>query len=157
MEDLVRPRAADPRDGALVAEQRVEPPRVRSQDLPERLGAEPERLGTEVRQLLLGSLGGQQPDARTLLRPGFRQHELGAALETQAEGGRLRALLAGGQVSKPPGGHQVHEQDKLAVLGGKQEALAAPVGPCEAPPIERRERRLETPQPRDVPPPPPLA
>jgi len=95
VEDLVRPRPADAGDRALVAKQRVEPPRVRSQDLSERVGAEPQRLRSEMREFLLGGLGRQQPDPGAFLRAGFREHELGAALEAQTEGGRLRPLLAG--------------------------------------------------------------
>ena len=45
MEDLVRPRATDPGDPPLVAEQRMEPARVARQDLGEPLGAEPSASG----------------------------------------------------------------------------------------------------------------
>jgi hypothetical protein len=45
VEDLVRPRAADAGQRPLVAQQRMQPPRVRREDLGEPVGAEPERLG----------------------------------------------------------------------------------------------------------------
>ena len=61
---------------ALVAEQRMQAPRLAAQDLAEPLGAEAERLRPEVRQLRLGRLGRQQPDARALLRAGLGEHEL---------------------------------------------------------------------------------
>jgi hypothetical protein len=51
VEDLVRPRAADPRDQPLVAEQRVEPPRVGVADLLEPRRVELVGLRPEVRQL----------------------------------------------------------------------------------------------------------
>ena len=56
VEDLVRPRAADARDQALVAKQRVQPPRLAVDDLAQPLRPEPERLRAEVRELGLGRL-----------------------------------------------------------------------------------------------------
>ena len=50
VEDLVRPRAADAGDRALVAEQRVQPARLAAQDLAELVGVEAERLRAEVRR-----------------------------------------------------------------------------------------------------------
>jgi hypothetical protein len=41
-------------------------------------------------------------------------------------------------------------QDELSVLGREQEVLAAPARSGEAPPIERRERRLDRLERRDV-------
>ena len=46
-------RAADARERALVAQERVELPAVAREDLAELLGAEAERLGPEVRELRL--------------------------------------------------------------------------------------------------------
>ena len=53
MEDLVRPRAPDAGDHALVAEHRVQPSRFGCADLGEPLRADAERLGPEVGELLL--------------------------------------------------------------------------------------------------------
>ena len=68
MQDLVRPRAADAGDHALVAEHRVQSPRLLRADRLERLRAEPERFGPEVRELRLGGLRRQEPHACPLLR-----------------------------------------------------------------------------------------
>jgi hypothetical protein len=63
----------------------VKPPRVGGEDLAEPLGPEPQCLRPEVRQLRLGLLGRQQPDAGPLLRAGLRQDQLGAVLEAEPE------------------------------------------------------------------------
>jgi hypothetical protein len=103
-----------------------------------------------VCEFLLGCFRGQQPDPGALLRAGFGEHELGAALEAQTEGRRLRPLFTGGEVAKPPRGHQVNEQHELAVLGRKEQPLASPLGARESPAVERRKRRVEGLQSRDV-------
>ena len=102
VQDLVRPGAPDARDHALVAEQRVQPARLRRADLPERVSAEAERLRAEVRELRLGGLRRQQPHAGALLRPRLGQDESRAAFERELEGRDLRPLLAGTQVAEPP-------------------------------------------------------
>src|SRR5204863_8707276 len=98
--DRVRPRAADARDQALVAEERVEPARLVGEDLLEPLGAEPERLRAEVRELRLRRVGREQPHACALLRAGLRQDEPSAALEDELERRRLRAFLPEAQVAE---------------------------------------------------------
>ena len=50
-----------------------------------------------------------------------------AALEGEAERRRLRPLLAGAEAAEASGGHQVDEQDELAVVGREEEPLAAPL------------------------------
>ena len=57
--------------------------------------------------------------------------------EPEAERRRLRALLAGAEVAKAAGGHQVDEQDELAVLGREEEPLRAPLGAGQPPALER--------------------
>ena len=114
------------------------------------LDAEPERLRAEVRELVLRLLGRQQPDAGALLRAGLGEHELPAALEAKAEGGRLRAFLAGAEVAHAAGGHEVDHQHELAVVGLEEEPLAAALRPREAPALERLERRVDRLQRRDV-------
>src|SRR5215204_3594195 len=71
MEDLVRPRAADARDHALVAEQRVQPARLARQDLAELCGADLVRFRPEVAQLQLDRVGSEQPDSCALLLAGL--------------------------------------------------------------------------------------
>src|SRR6266511_3495433 len=58
-QDLVCPRAADSRERALVAQERMQPPRVVPADLAELLGRQPQRVGAEVLELGLGVLGTQ--------------------------------------------------------------------------------------------------
>ena len=106
----------------------MQPARVRAEDLAEPFSADPERFGAQVGQLCLGLLRGQQPDPRALLRAGLGQDQLPAADEPQPEGRRLRALLSRPEVAQAPGGHQVDEQDELAVLRREEEALGAPLG-----------------------------
>ena len=60
------------------------------------------------------------------------------------------AFLAGLQVTQAPGGHQVHQQHQLAVLGWEEESLGAALGSGETPSLECRERRVERLQRRDV-------
>src|SRR5205085_5276153 len=98
-----------------------------------------ERVRTEVRELLLGLLGCQQPDAGTLLRPGFREDELRAAFEPEAKRRQLRALLTRAQVPHAASGHLVEEQYEIPVRGRKEEALSAAPHSGEPPALERRE------------------
>ena len=150
MQDLVRPRAPDARDHALVAQERVQPPRLARQDLGKPLRPETERLRAEVLELSLRGFGCQQPHARALLRARLGQDELAAALEAQPERRRLRASLAAAQVAQAPGAHQVHVQDELAVVGRKAVAYGAPLDAGQPPPVERRERRVVRLQRRHV-------
>ena len=66
-EDLVRVRAADPRERPLVAEQRMQLATLAREDLAESLRPEPESVGAEVGELGLERLGREQPDPRALL------------------------------------------------------------------------------------------
>jgi hypothetical protein len=150
MEDLVRPRAADPCDHPLVAEQRVEAPRFAGEDLAQLGRVELVRLRPEMPELELDGLGSEQPDTRALLLARLGEDQLGAALEGEPERGRLGSLLACEEVPEPPRGHQVHQQDELAVLGRKQHPLCAALGARESPPLERSQRRIERLQRRDV-------
>src|SRR5882672_1688162 len=111
----------------------MEPPRLRGQDLAERVGAEAERLRPKVGQLLLGRLRREQPDACPFLRAGLGEHELGPALEAKAKGRCLRPFFAGSEVAKAPCRHQMDEQDELAVLGRKEQPLASSGGTLEPP------------------------
>src|SRR5205807_4208453 len=109
-----------------------------------------ECLRTEVRELLLGGLGREEPHPGALLRARLGEDEPRAALEDELEGRLLRAGLAEAQEAEPPGGHQVDEQDELAVVGREEEALGPPARACEAATLERRERRVVGLQRRDV-------
>src|SRR6266571_8804381 len=151
MQDLVRPRPADPGDQPLVAEERVQASRLAVDDLAEPLGPEAERLRSEVRELGLRRLGREEPDAGALLLSALREDELSAAGELEPERRRLRRLPAGRDVAEPARGHQVDEEDELAVLGREEETFAAAFRPAEATPLERRERRIEGLQRCDVP------
>ena len=119
-------------------------------DLAEPLGVEAERLGAEMLELGLRRLGRQQPDAGALLPRVLGEDELRAALETRARTRASSGLLAGLQELEPARGHQVDEQHELAVVGGEEQPLAAPLGAAEAPALERVERRVERLQRRDV-------
>ena len=124
---------------ALVAQERVQPPRLGRQDLAEPLCAEAERLRAEVLELLLGRFGREQPDAARFFGACLGQDELAAALEAEPERRRLRARLARAQVADAACGHQVDEQHELAVLGREEQPLGAPLGSCKPPALERAE------------------
>ncbi len=64
--------------------------------------------------------------------------------------GDLGAASAGRDDAQPTGRHQVDEEDELAVVGGEEKPLAAPLGPTEATALERVERRVERLQRGDV-------
>ena len=138
MEDLVRPRAADAGDHALVAQERVQPARFAGEDLAEPLRAEPERLRPEVRELGLGRLGREQPDSGALLRAGLGEHELGAALEARRNAGVFGPFSPARRYRRRPARHQVDEQDELAVLGREEQPLRAPLRAGEPAALERR-------------------
>src|SRR5207248_8533896 len=85
--------SSNPRDHALVAQERMEAPRLARADLCERVGAQTQSFGPEVFQLRLRLFGSEQPDAGTLLRAGLGEDELGAALELEPKCRDLRSLL----------------------------------------------------------------
>ena len=150
VEDLVGPCSADPGEHALVAEQGVEPARLLCQDRLERVGAEAERLGPEVSELGFRRARGEQPHARALLRARLGEDELSAAFEREPEGRRLRPLLSRAEVAQATGCHQVHQQDELPVLGRKEQPLRASPRAGKPPAVQRRKRRIERLQRRDV-------
>ena len=150
MEDLVRVRASDPGERALVAQERVEAAIVAGEDLAQQLHAESKRLRADVRQLLVGLLRRLQPDAGPLLRAGLGEDELAAVLEAKSERRPLRAFRSRREVANPPRAHQVDPQLELAVVGREEEPFAAAAGALEAPTLERAQRRVEGLQRGDV-------
>ena len=77
-QDLVRVRASDAGDRALVAEERVELPPLALEDLAERRGVEVERVGPEVSEIVVQLRRRDEPDAGALLLSGLGQDELAA-------------------------------------------------------------------------------
>jgi hypothetical protein len=69
---------------------------------------------------------------------------------SSANAASCRAFLPGARILEPARGHEVDEEDELAVVGREQEALAAPLGAAEATALERVERRVERLQRGDV-------
>ena len=69
---------------------------------------------------------------------------------SSSERRRLRPFLAGLEELESPGCHQVDVQHELAVVGGEEQALAAPLDAAQATALERVERRVERLQRRDV-------
>src|SRR2546423_14455498 len=125
VEDLVRPRAADARDQVLVAEERVQAPRLAVHDLAEALWPEAERFWAEVGELGLRRLRGEEPDPGALLLPGLGEEQLCAARALEAEGGRLGRLSAGGDEAEPARGHQVDGAHERAVRGPEEQSATA--------------------------------
>src|SRR5207302_6560081 len=109
----------------------------------ERRRSDAERVGPEVPDLRLRSLGREQPDAGALSPRVLGEHEPRAAGELERERRCLRALLAGLQELQPAGGHQVDDEDELAVLGREEQALAAALRATEATSLQCGERRVE--------------
>src|SRR5437660_222737 len=103
-----------------------------------------------MRELRLGLLGREEPDAGALLRARLGEDELAAALEAQPERGRLRAFLPRTQVAHTARGHQVDLQDELAVVGREEEVFAAALGAFEPAAVEGLQRRVDRLQRRDV-------
>ena len=149
-QDLVRPRATDTRERALIAEERVQPARVGPQDLAESLRSQAERVRPEVRELRLQFVRAVEAHLRTLLRPCLGQDDRATALEREPEGRRLRALGAWLEVAHASGAHQVDVEDELAVVGGEEEVLPAPPRSFEATAFQGGERRVERLQRCDV-------
>ncbi len=150
VEDLVRPRAADAGDRALVAQQRVQAPPFAAEDRRQLGGVDAGRLRAEVRELAFGRVRREKPHAGALPPRVLGEDELRAAGELEGERRDLRPLVAGAQRLQPARRHQVDEEHELAVVGGEEEALAAPLDAAEAPAFERGERRVERLQRRDV-------
>ena len=126
-------------------------PALATQDLTQRRRVERERVGTEVRQILLELLLRDEPYARPLLLSCLREDELAAVAEANAEHRGLRSLRPGLEVAKPARAHQVDAHDEIVLaLDGEQEVLAPPARSFEASPVERRQRRRERLQGRDV-------
>ena len=84
--------AADARDRALIAQERVELAPLPLQDLGERGGVELERVRPEVGEIGVELLRRHEPDAGPFLLARLRQYELAAVGEAQAEHRRLGAL-----------------------------------------------------------------
>jgi hypothetical protein len=150
-ENLVRVRASDAGQRALVAKQRVELSPFTAQDPRERGRVELERVRPEVRQLLVKGGRREQPDAGTLLRAGLGEEQLAAVRESHLEHRLGRALLAQREVAEPARAHQMHPEHEPAVDGREEEVLAA--SPCagERSSFERARRWVERFQRRDVP------
>ena len=117
--------------------------RSRRRISPSSLRPEAERVGAEMRELVLEPLGREEPDAGALLLARLGEHELAAVLEREPEHRRLRGLRAGCVVAEAPGAHQVDAQDELAVRRREEQVLAAALARPRTPSRERGERRLE--------------
>ena len=142
-EDLVGVRAADARQRALVAQERMKLAALAAEDLAKPLCAEPECVGAEVGELGLEPFRGEQPHAGPPFLSSFGEDELAAVGEREPEHRRLRRLRAGRVVAQPPGAHQVHAEDELAVHGREEQVLASAARARERPPVEGRDRRIE--------------
>jgi len=66
----------------------VQPSGLLCEDLTKPLRPEPESLGAEMCEFLLGSLRREQPDTRALLRASLGQDESAAALEPRCVSGQ---------------------------------------------------------------------
>ena len=149
-EDLVRVGATDAGQRALVAEQRVELAPLAAEDLSQRRCVDVERVGTEVCELGVELRGCQEPHAGALLLARLGEEQLAAVREADLEHRLRRPFLARGQVAEPPGAHEVHPEDELAVGRREEEVLPAPAASLEAPAGERARRRVERLEGRDV-------
>jgi hypothetical protein len=149
-EDLVRVRAADPRDRALVAEEGVELPAVAAQDLAQCGLVDVERVGPEVRQLGVQDVGSDEPDARPLLLASLGEVELAAVCEAHLEHRLGGGFLPRRDIPQPAGAHQVDAEDELAVGGREEEVLPTPPRSLERAAGERGGRRVERLQCGDV-------
>src|SRR5713226_3840125 len=121
----------------------MKPSRLSADDVAELRRVEAECLRAEVLELLLCLLRRQEPDAGPLPLCVLRENELRAACELERECRGLRAALARTQRLQPAGGHQVHEQDELAVAGGEEEPLAAALHATELSAFQCLQRRVE--------------
>jgi hypothetical protein len=143
-QELVHPRAADPGDGALVAQQRVEMARLVEQLRHLIDGRRGVRVRPERRDPLVvrDRLRREQLRPRPLLRAELAQPQLAAVLEPhQDPRGAVAERRAVVEQLQPAGRHQVHEQGHLTGLDG--EHLADPAHPVQFPAGERVERRVE--------------
>ena len=76
-------RTADPRERALVAEERMELTALAAQDLAQRGVVDVERVGPEMRQLGVEAVGGHEPTpARFFLPPSVRSSSPPSAKRT---------------------------------------------------------------------------
>ena len=118
---------------------------------PSALGVEPERLGPEVRELGLGRLGREQPDAGALLPRVLGEDELRAAGELERERGRLRALprRPAANFSRPAVIRWTSSTSSPSSVG-KRSRLPRRSAPRKLPALERGERRVERLQRGDV-------
>jgi hypothetical protein len=147
VQDLVDPRAPDPGDHLLVAQQRVQRPR-RRQQLAEQRRVRP-RLGAEREQDVLGleRLGPQQLDPRGLLGAELAQPQLAVAGQAEQDARRAvtqRAAL--GEQLQPARAHEVHEQRERPVLRRvqiQQQQLPAPAHAGERRTLDGMQRRIE--------------
>ena len=143
-EDLVDPRPTDPRDDALVAQERVQ----RAWRVEQRAqvgGRVGPRLRPERRDdgLRADGIGREQLDPRRLARAELPQSQLAPAFDPheQPRGpvAQARALVV---ELHPPGAHEVREQHELpADIDG--EVLADPPDAFDRAALKRRQRRVE--------------
>jgi hypothetical protein len=103
-----------------------------------------------VRELGFELVGPVDAHPGALLRAALGEDQLAAVLEAEPERGRLGPFRPGLEEANPTGAHQVDVQDELAVVRGEEEVLATPPSAREVPTVERRERRVERLQRRDV-------
>ena len=95
---------------------------------PSRSAPTPSASGPRCASSASACSGRQQPDAGALLRAGLGQHELGAVRRSAAGTRATSAPSRPAAGSAGARGHQVDEQDELAVLGREEQALGAPLG-----------------------------
>ena len=91
------------------------------------LGERPSASGPRCASSAASASGVSSHTPARFFLPGLGEDELAAVREAEPEHRRLRALGARGEVAEPPGAHQVHAQDELAVLGREEQVLAAPL------------------------------
>ena len=140
-----------PGDHALVAEHRVQPPRLRARRSPRarrRRGRAPPARGARAPPRPPPGVSSQTP-AR-FFEPASVRTSCAPPSNSSRKAGAFGPFSPGAQVAEPARGHQVDEQHELAVLGREQEPLRPPPRAREPPALERRERRVERLQRRDV-------
>ena len=134
VEDLVRPRAADARDQPLVAEQRVQPPRVGGEDprraTPRRAGR-PRGRGARAPASSASGRSSQTPARR--LAPASVSTSSPPSSKRSRNIGVFGPFAPGREVLQPAGAHQVHHQHELAVVGREEEPLRPPARALRSP------------------------
>ena len=151
VEDLVRPRAADAGDQPLVAQQRVQSPRVRGEDrarATRRRARRPRGRGARAPPRARPGRSSQTPARR--FAPASVSTSSPPSSKRSRNIGVFGPFSPGVEVAQPAGAHQVHHQHELAVVGREEEPLRPPPRALEAFALERRERRVERLQRRDV-------